>query len=344
MQSKIRHVPTNIITGFLGTGKTSTIQHLLSFKPENERWAVLVNEFGTVGIDASLYQNRHTESGGIYVREVPGGCMCCVSGLPMQIALNVLLKLSNPHRLLIEPSGLGHPVEVVSMLMSEHYQEVLDIQKIITLVDPQHFIQEKYFSHETYQQQLYIADTWVINKTDKASVQQMEAFEQKLFQVSPKPENQFHTRFGQINLDSLNGKTGFQANDKVNVHGRKDVVDEIPDQPNIPPDKGFLKSSRFDEGYHGTSWRYLKNIKFSRSLLLDWIKSIEAERIKGVFNTNVGVIGLNVLQGQMQIIDFADCAESKLEIISKDINPSWDVELAACVIKNETRTVVQACS
>ena len=49
----IRAIPTNIITGFLGVGKTSTILHLLKSKPNNERWAVLVNEFGEIGIDAS---------------------------------------------------------------------------------------------------------------------------------------------------------------------------------------------------------------------------------------------------------------------------------------------------
>jgi len=51
---KILAVPTNVITGFLGVGKTSVIMHLLKQKPENERWAILVNEFGEIGVDGSL--------------------------------------------------------------------------------------------------------------------------------------------------------------------------------------------------------------------------------------------------------------------------------------------------
>jgi len=112
---KINAVPTNIITGFLGVGKTSAILQLLENKPSNERWAVLVNEFGEIGVDGSLFEGKHQESSGVYIREVPGGCMCCAAGLPMQIALNQLLQRAKPDRLLIEPTGLGHPVEVLQI-------------------------------------------------------------------------------------------------------------------------------------------------------------------------------------------------------------------------------------
>ncbi len=78
---------TNLITGFLGSGKTTSILHLLAHKPANEKWAVLVNEFGEVGIDGALL----AESGAL-LKEISGGCMCCVNGLPMQVGLNTLLR------------------------------------------------------------------------------------------------------------------------------------------------------------------------------------------------------------------------------------------------------------
>ena len=108
-------VPTNIITGFLGTGKTSTILQLLKSKPEHERWAILVNEFGEIGVDGSLFWGKHQEDSGVYIREVPGGCMCCASGFPVQVALNQLLTRAKPDRLLIEPTGLGHPVALLTV-------------------------------------------------------------------------------------------------------------------------------------------------------------------------------------------------------------------------------------
>ena len=94
---------TNLITGFLGSGKTTSILHLLAQKPADEKWAVLVNEFGEVGIDGALL----ADSGALL--KDPGGCMCCVNGLPMQVGLNTLLRQGKPDRLLIEPTGLGHP-------------------------------------------------------------------------------------------------------------------------------------------------------------------------------------------------------------------------------------------
>ena len=95
----LQAVPTNVITGFLGVGKTTAILNLLKNKPDNERWAVLVNEFGEIGVDGSLFEGQHSQQQGVFIREVPGGCMCCASGLPMQIALNQLIIKSHARSL-----------------------------------------------------------------------------------------------------------------------------------------------------------------------------------------------------------------------------------------------------
>ena len=58
-RESINRVPTNVITGFLGVGKTTAIKKLLSSKPQSERWAVLVNEFGEVGIDSNLFEENY---------------------------------------------------------------------------------------------------------------------------------------------------------------------------------------------------------------------------------------------------------------------------------------------
>ena len=96
-------------------------------------WAILVNEFGEVGIDGGLLETNHAEE--VYIREVPGGCMCCTAGLPMLMAMNMLLARARPHRLIIEPTGLGHPSEVMNVLSSEHYRDLLDLHATVTLVD-----------------------------------------------------------------------------------------------------------------------------------------------------------------------------------------------------------------
>ncbi|PKG57920.1 cobalamin biosynthesis protein CobW [Shewanella sp. Choline-02u-19] len=156
-------IPTNVITGFLGVGKTSFIRSLLSQKPADEVWAVLVNEFGEVGIDAGLLGGE-TEQ--IQIKEVAGGCMCCAAGLPMQVAINQLIAKAKPDRLLIEPTGLGHPQEVLKVLTQAHYQQVLAMKTCITLVDARKLSDSRYTQHDIFNQQLQVADLVLASKAD----------------------------------------------------------------------------------------------------------------------------------------------------------------------------------
>ena len=115
----IKAVPTHIISGFLGAGKTTLLKYLLTQKPEHEVWAVLMNEFGQIGVD----QHMLTQTEGYEVKELLGGCLCCSSQLPMQIALSRLISETQPDRLFIEPTGLGHPAQLLEQLTEPHWQQ-----------------------------------------------------------------------------------------------------------------------------------------------------------------------------------------------------------------------------
>ncbi|WP_312930667.1 CobW-like GTP-binding protein, partial [Stutzerimonas nitrititolerans] len=121
----LNDIPTHLIAGPLGAGKTSLIRALLAQKPAGERWAVLINEFGQIGLDAALL---HRDEAGVSFAEVAGGCLCCVNGVPFQIGLSQLLRKARPDRLLIEPSGLGHPLELLQQLRQPPWQQVLALQ------------------------------------------------------------------------------------------------------------------------------------------------------------------------------------------------------------------------
>lgn len=165
-----KNIPCNVITGFLGVGKTTTIQSLLKNKPASESWAILVNEFGQVGLDALLIESSiNPQEKSVYIKEIPGGCMCCSAGLPMAVALNQLIKQAKPDRLLIEPTGLGHPKEIINVLSGDSYKGVLDIQNTLTILDARHFSDDRYLSSPVFQQQLSVADIFVFNKSDQSS-------------------------------------------------------------------------------------------------------------------------------------------------------------------------------
>ena len=128
----LKQIPTHLIGGPLGAGKTSLIRSLLAQKPADERWAVLINEFGQIGLDAALLTSDQT---GVTMAEVAGGCLCCVNGVPFQVGLSRLLRKAEPDRLLIEPSGLGHPAELLTQLQEPPWRGVLSLQPSISVLD-----------------------------------------------------------------------------------------------------------------------------------------------------------------------------------------------------------------
>ena len=158
----LQNIPTHVIAGPLGAGKTSLIRHLLAQRPPNERWAVLINEFGQIGLDAALL-TRDIE--GIALGEVAGGCLCCVNGAPFQIGLGRLLRKARPDRLFIEPSGLGHPAQLLRQLSEAPWQGVLAVQPCVLVLDAQALAVGKPLP-ATQQETLNSAGLLLLNKSE----------------------------------------------------------------------------------------------------------------------------------------------------------------------------------
>jgi len=325
---KIHAVPTNIITGFLGVGKTSAILQLLKHKPQHERWAILVNEFGEIGVDGSLFQGQHQEDSGVYIREVPGGCMCCAAGLPMQIALNQLLQRSKPDRLLIEPTGLGHPLEVMQILNSHYYNEVLSLHQVITLVDARKLSDERYTKHQTFNQQIAIADVIVGNKTDLYQQGDQQRLTQYVAQHCHEQAKVTFTRQGALAIDMLHGKTSAMTPTAHHHHQQSDMVsaNEIP-----LPACGYLKAENKGEGYQSLGWRFEPNKIFNRQALIAFFHQLNAERMKAVFITNDGIYGYNLTSDALTQTTLDDCMESRIEIIAQTLNDEWEQGLLSCL-------------
>ncbi len=325
---KISAVPTNIITGFLGVGKTSAILHLLREKPANERWAVLVNEFGEIGVDGSLFEGQHNEKQGVFVREVPGGCMCCAAGVPMRIALNQLLMRAKPDRLLIEPTGLGHPKEVLQVLSAEYYRNVLNLQKILTLVDARKLSDERYTEHQTFNQQIAIADIVIGNKLDLYQCTDNSKLETYVKQRGSAEAQVIFTQNGEIASSYLLGKTAATAKS----HHHHDSVEQIPllSEATIP-ECGYIKAINKGEGFHSIGWRFSPHKIFNRKSLFSWMSGLIVERAKGVFITSEGIYGYNVTLDTITEIKLDNCLESRIEIIGCNEDSVREDDLLQCV-------------
>ncbi len=331
-QQSLSAVPTNIITGFLGVGKTSAILNLLKKKPDNERWAVLVNEFGEIGVDGSLIQGQSSQKQGVYIKEVPGGCMCCASGLPMQIALNQLLSRAKPDRLLIEPTGLGHPIEILEVLSAEHYREALILQKTLTLVDARKLCDERYTKHGTFNQQISIADVIIGNKIDLYQ----DGDEARLARYIKTSKNKdtllILASHGNIDLALLNGPTSSVLIAQPHHHGHESAQ-LLADAP--LPETGFLKATNTGESYESIGWRFSPEKTFNHTALYSFLSGLSAERMKAVFITDHGTFGYNLTPDALTEVALDECMESRIEIIGQSLAADIETKLLACL--NETK-------
>ena len=329
-KEKIQAVPTNIITGFLGVGKTSAILSLLKQKPDHERWAILVNEFGEVGVDGNFFEGQHREELGFFVQEVPGGCMCCASGLPMQIALNQLLTQAKPHRLLIEPTGLGHPIEVLQLLSNQYYRTVLNIQKTLTLVDARNLAEPRYTEHETFNQQIGIADIVVANKLDLYAEADKQALASFLHSKNYHPEQTHYTQQGKLKLDWLAGATAKLAH--ASHHHHHHHATEKPDVNKMDiSDIGYVTAVNEGEGFTSIGWRFAPERVFDRARLKQVLAGMKVERLKGVFITEQGIFAYNATADGVSEIELNECAETRVEVICTQVNSDWERQLLAAV-------------
>jgi len=326
--NKIIAVPTNIITGFLGVGKTSAILHLLKHKPENERWAILVNEFGEIGVDGSLLAGEYSEQHGVYIQEVPGGCMCCTAGVSMQVALNKLLKRAKPDRLLIEPTGLGHLKDVLKVLSAEHYQTVLTLQKTITLVDARNLSDPRYTTHDIFNQQIAIADTVIGNKVDMYQDGDKEKLIHYVKSHSQTHTNVYFSQQGNIALSQLAEITSFSLPSKSHHHAtEKTLISNVS-----IPECGFIKALNTGEGFNSIGWRFSPKKIFNYRKLQTFLTLATAERIKAVFITELGTFGYNIAKDNLAESPLSNGKESRIEIISHQIDNSLETQLMACII------------
>ncbi len=329
---ELQAIPTNIITGFLGVGKTTAIQHLLSQKPAHEYWAILVNEFGEIGIDGSLLASANTKDGNIKISEVPGGCICCTAGLSMQIALNRLLEVRNPDRLLIEPTGLGHPKEILEVLTTAQYQSLIKLQKVITLVDARCLQKSHIIENETFKQQITIADIVIGNKMDLCEPFDKESLHAFVKQHNKNKINIIFTQNGEIPIEVLDGPSAMSDFPQYSIDSPKEATHANTNTINEAsiPDSGYLCAENQGEGYKSIGWRFSPLIEFDKQKLFSWLCGLSIERLKGIFITDQGVFAYNLAADVLKEIELDDCLESRVEIISDSIDRQWEIDLLSC--------------
>jgi len=320
-------IPTHLVTGFLGAGKTTLIKHLLQQKPADERWAILVNEFGEIGIDGQLLTGPQDKQNQVFIKEVPGGCMCCTSGLPMQIALAQLISRSKPDRLFIEPTGLGHPNEVIAELQMQYNQGVIELKAVMTLFDARKLIQSRYNSHKIFREQLEIADLLVATKADLYSHEDKVNMKDTLAQLGLQDKKLLMATNGELPLtilEELRQSTDAAQDDHHHHHHAEPPASPVWQAQMEQDGCAYTKQSR--SGFVTEGWIYDSSHIFDFTQIFTMLNAINPERLKGVFITERGIFGFNKADGILSCIELDESEDSRLEIIYPENNTKQSTE------------------
>lgn len=329
MVELIRHIPTNVITGFLGVGKTTAILHLLKHKPSTERWAVLVNEFGQIGIDGQILEQE-----GVAIKELPGGCMCCAAGVSVQVGINALLANTRPNRLLIEPTGIGHPKQIIRQLTRPPFDQTLDMRACITLIDPRHLDNPRYRENEYYREQLDIADVLVANKVDQCNDADLAAFAQLVETRQPGASGQVSQ--GQLDLAWLDRPHARrQDSGRSLLHARATPeVDTQIEAVQLEAGESWRRLENRSGEFASCGWLFAEQLRFDYPKINSLLTAMSAERIKASLRTDQGDYLFNSIEGDMQVSPRETPPQDRIEIIMQG-EPDWDkVEdaLLSCLI------------
>lgn len=265
-----KKIPVLIVSGFLGSGKTSLVQHLLQeARAQGKRLAVISNEFGALGIDRALLG----EADEAYV-ELEGGCVCCELSDELRDTLQTLREQVQPDQIVVETSGVALPSDTQLQFWREPVSNWVEEDVAVVVVNAEQLLEGRDLEG-TFEDQVSSADLLLLNKTDLVPPTSLSTFEALLADFAPDTPV-LHSVYCRIepavlfppDADSMRRHRRMQVTSAHHHHGAF-VVQEIEVEEEIEPDvllarlkqldmlraKGFVRTTRGIELLQGVGSR-----------------------------------------------------------------------------------------
>jgi G3E family GTPase len=283
-------IPVHIVAGPLGAGKTTALLHVLAARAGVERLGVLVNDVGLAGLDRERLQAASSAP----VIDVPGGCVCCTAPEGFEDGVQALLA-QGIDRLLIEPTGLADPGDLVDRLRGSRAAEVLDLQPVVVIVDPTTLPEPEQLGPPMLTRQADAADILVFSRAELATVADRARARRWLAARWPAPLRALWIAEGALDLDQLGWPPGHERRGSAS-RGEHEHEHEHEHEREHDTVHGHRAASR----QWGTDVRFDQD-RLGRALarIVGGEAGAPLARLKGVFQLPEGTVRLEIAGGRM---------------------------------------------
>ncbi|ENT2452217.1 zinc-binding GTPase YeiR, partial [Escherichia coli] len=222
-----------------------------------------------------------------------------------------------PDRLLIEPTGLGHPKQILDLLTAPVYEPWIDLRATLCILDPRLLLDEKSASNENFRDQLAAADIIVANKSDRATPESEQAL-QRWWQQNGGDRQLIHSEHGKVAGHLLDLPRHNLAELPASAaHSHQHVVKKGLAALSLPEHQRWRRSLNSGQGHQACGWIFDADTVFDTIGILEWARLAPVERVKGVLRIPEGLVRIN-RQGDDLHIETQNVAppDSRIELIS----------------------------